>query len=155
MKVKIIFFISLLFLSCAETQDKIIYTQHTYNFNQQELEVMQITNEYRASIGLNTLTSIQQIGYLCEEHNQYMIRKHIISHDYFYYRSQNLESTTHATHVGEVIAYNYNTSNSTLSAWLNSPGHKRIIEGNFTNFGVSVSVDSNNRKYYTFIFVKI
>jgi uncharacterized protein YkwD len=143
MKVKIILFISLFLLSCTNTQDKIIYTQHTYNFNQQELEVMQITNEYRASIGLNTLTSIQHIGFLCEEHNQYMITTHIISHDYFYYRSQNLESTTLANHVGEVIAYNYVSSNSALQAWLNSPGHKKIIEGNFTNFGVAILIIVN------------
>jgi uncharacterized protein YkwD len=156
MKVKIFLLISLLiFCSCSKLKDQEIYPQYTYNFSQQENAVMNATNVYRNQIGLNTLKSIQHIGYISEEHNIYMIEQDTISHDYFQQRTDNLIKTLHAGHVGEVLAYNYTSPQSVLNAWVNSPGHKNIIEGDFTNFGVSIKQDSNGRKYYTFIFVKI
>jgi uncharacterized protein YkwD len=154
MKLKILIIISLLFTSCSK-QDETIYPQYTYNFSQQENAVMNATNVYRNQIGLNTLKSIQHIGYISEEHNIYMIEQDTISHDYFQQRSDNLIQTLHAGHVGEVLAYNYTSPQSVLNAWINSPGHKNIIEGDFTNFGIAIKQDSNGRKYYTFIFVRI
>jgi uncharacterized protein YkwD len=155
MKVKILLlFISLLLISCSK-QDQTIYPQYTYNFSQEERDVMHATNVYRQSINLDTLKSNQHIAYLCCEHNHYMIEKVIVNHDYFYDRSENLSKTLHTCSVGEVIAYNYNTPQSVLDAWITSPTHKSIIEGNFNNFGVSICEDSKGRKYYTFIFVKI
>ena len=154
MKVKILLFFSLLFISCSK-QDETIYPQYPYNFSQQDIEVMHVTNVYRNQIGLDTLKKIQHIGYICSEHNTYMIEQDIITHDYFQQRSDNLIRTLHAERVGEVLAYNYNYPQSVLNAWINSPSHKKIIEGDFTNFGIAIKKDSNGRKYYTFIFVKI
>lgn len=154
MKVKILLFISLLFISCSK-QDEKIYPQYPYNFSQQDIEVMHVTNVYRNQIGLDTLKKIQHIGYISEEHNIYMIEHDTITHDYFQQRSDNLIRTLHAERVGEVIAYNYISSQSVLNAWINSPSHKKIIEGDFTNFGIAIKQDSTGHKYYTFIFVKI
>jgi uncharacterized protein YkwD len=151
---KIIVLILLILLSCTK-DERINYPIYSYTFNQTELDVMQVTNDYRTSIGLNTLTPVQHFGYLCQQHNQYMITTHIISHDFFSERSNNIINTFHATNVGEVIAYNYTTPTSVLQAWLNSTEHKQIIEGNYTHFGISIREDSNGRKYYTFIFAKI
>jgi uncharacterized protein YkwD len=155
MKIKIIlFFISLLLISCSKSQDQ-KYTQYPYNFSQQENAVMNVTNVYRNQIGLDTLKTIEHIGYICKEHNIYMIEQGTMTHDHFEQRSDNLIKTLHAEHVGEVLAYNYSNPQSVLNAWLSSPGHKKIIEGDFTNFGLAIHTNSNNRKYYTFIFVKI
>ena len=151
---KIIVLILLILLSCTK-DERINYPIYSYTFNQTELEVMQVTNDYRTSIGLNTLLPVQHFGYLCQQHNQYMITTHIISHDFFSERSNNIINTFHSTNVGEVIAYNYTTPTSVLQAWLNSTEHKQIIEGNYTHFGISIREDSNGRKYYTFIFAKI
>lgn len=150
----LLLFISLLLISCSK-QDEKFYPQYTYNFSQEELDVMRVTNVYRNQIGLDTLKTIEHIGYISEEHNIYMIEQDTITHDYFQQRSDNLMNTLQAFRVGEVLAYNYNTSQSVLNAWINSPRHKSIIEGDFTNFGVAIHTDSNNRRYYTFIFVKI
>ena len=150
----LLLFISLLLISCSK-QDEKFYPQYTYNFSQEELDVMRVTNVYRNQIGLDTLKTIEHIGYISEEHNIYMIEQDTITHDYFQQRSDNLMNTLQAFRVGEVLAYNYNTSQSVLNAWINSPRHKSIIEGDFTNFGVAIHTNSNNRRYYTFIFVKI
>jgi uncharacterized protein YkwD len=156
MKIKILlFFISLLFISCSKSQDQEIYTQYSYNFSQEEHDVMHVTNIYRNSIELDTLKSNQHISYICSQHNDYMILNDTMNHNYFYNRSENIIKTLHAYHVGEVLACNYNSPQSVLNAWLSSPGHKKIIEGDFTNFGISIREDLDGRKYYTFIFVKI
>jgi uncharacterized protein YkwD len=156
MKVKILLlFISLLLISCSKSQDQEIYPQYSYNFSKEERDVMHVTNVYRNSIELDTLKSNQHIAYLCYEHNDYMIVQDTITHDYFCERSDNIIKTLNADNVGEVLAYNYTSPQSVLNAWINSPLHRNIIEGNFTHFGVSIKQDSNGRKYYTFIFAKI
>lgn len=155
MKLKIVLFFTLLFISCSKPQDDTIYIEQTYDFNTEELELMHVTNVYRSSIQLDTLKSNQHIAYICSEHNDYMILNDTINHDYFHSRSENLVKTLHASRIGEVLAYNYTTPNSVLNAWVNSPNHKNIIEGKFTHFGVAIKEDSFGRKYYTFIFAKI
>lgn len=156
MKLKILLlFISLLLISCSKPQDEEVYTQYPYNFSQQETAVMHVTNVYRNSIGLDTLKSNQHTAYICSQHNDYMIEHDTMSHDYFQKRSDNIIKTLNASHIGEVLAYNYISPQSVLNAWISSPKHKVIIEGNFTNFGIAIKQDSNGRRYYTFIFIKI
>lgn len=126
-----------------------------YNYNTSELQTMQLINEYRLSIGLNTLQKSNHISNKCEEHNQYMIANNVVNHNDFTARSNNIMSVLGAKKVGENVAYNYKTSEAVLKAWLASPGHKENIEGDYTHFGISVSTDANGKKYYTNIFVKI
>jgi uncharacterized protein YkwD len=61
-----------------------------------------------------------------------------------------------ALKVSENIAYNYNSPQGAFDAWLNSPEHSENIEGDFTNFGISIRENPvNHKKYYTNIFEKI
>jgi uncharacterized protein YkwD len=84
-----------------------------------------------------------------------MIENNVVNHDYFQARSNNIINVLGAEKVGENIAYNYVTPQSALSAWLNSPGHKANLEGDYTHFGISVTVNpETGRKYYTNIFMK-
>ncbi|MCP2029127.1 uncharacterized protein YkwD [Flavobacterium sp. HSC-32F16] len=127
----------------------------SYNYNASELETMQLINEYRVSIGLNALEKNNHISYKCEEHNKYMIDNTVVNHNDFTARSNNIINVLGAKKVGENVAYNYKTSEAALKAWLESPGHKENIEGNYTHFGISVTTDASGKKYYTNIFVKI
>ena len=136
----------------ASTDRKVVTN---YNYNDTELQLVTLINNYRASIGLNTLEVINHISYKSEEHNIYMIDNKVVNHDYFQDRVNNLEQVLDAERVGENIAYNYKTAESAMSAWLNSPSHKANIEGDFTHFGISVTTDpATGRKYYTNIFIK-
>ncbi|MEZ4877319.1 MAG: CAP domain-containing protein [Flavobacterium sp.] len=84
-----------------------------------------------------------------------MITKQAISHDYFQERSSNLIQVLGAERVAENVAYNYNTPESAFAAWKNSPGHRANIEGDFTHFGISVTIDpETGRKFYTNMFIK-
>ena len=136
----------------SSTENKLVTT---YNYNDTELRIVSLINDYRASNGLNRLEVINHISYKSQEHNIYMIDKAVINHDYFQQRSNNLIQVLGAERVGENIAYNYQTAESVMSAWLNSPAHKDNIKGNFTHLGISVTVDeTTGKKYYTNMFIK-
>ncbi len=126
-----------------------------YEYNSSELELADLINEHRVSLGLNPLQLINHVSYKSEEHNAYMIAKKVVNHDLFPERSENIIEVLGAVKVNENVAYNFLSSSSALNAWLNSPGHRENIEGNFTHFGISIRVDAETgKKYYTNIFVK-
>jgi uncharacterized protein YkwD len=137
----------------STTGDEQLVTSYDYSDN--ELRLAQLINDYRESIGLNRLETINHISYKSGEHNEYMIENDVVNHDYFYERSQNIIHVLGATKVNENVAYNYLTPEGALYAWLNSPSHKANIEGDFTHFGVSIKEDpETGKKYYTNIFMK-
>ena len=85
-----------------------------------------------------------------------MIANKVVNHDDFVARSENIIKVLGAKKVAENVAYNYNTPEAVLKAWLASDGHKRNIEGDYTHFGLAIKLDTvNGRKYYTNIFAKI
>jgi uncharacterized protein YkwD len=134
------------------TDNKVVTS---YNYNEVELKLVTLVNNHRASMGLNTLEVINHISFKSEEHNIYMIDNKVVNHDYFQQRSNNLVQVLGADRVGENIAYNYQTAESAMAAWLNSPAHKANIEGDYTHLGISVSVDeTTGKKYYTNMFMK-
>ena len=127
----------------------------TYNYNDTETKLVALINDYRTSKGLNTLQVVNHISFKSEEHNEYMIDNNVVNHDYFEQRSNNIIHVLGAERVGENIAYNYVTAEAAMNAWLNSPGHKANIVGDYTHIGISVSVDpATGRKYYTNMFMK-
>ena len=126
-----------------------------YDYNEQELKLADLINEHRVSLGLNPLQLINHVSYKSEEHNLYMIARRVVNHDLFAQRSENIIEVLGAVKVNENVAYNFVSSGSALNAWLNSPGHKANIEGNFTHFGISIREDeTTGKKYYTNIFIK-
>ncbi|WP_298392108.1 CAP domain-containing protein [Flavobacterium sp.] len=126
-----------------------------YNYTQDELKLVEVINNYRVSQGLNALEVINHISHKSLEHNNYMIDKNVVNHDYFEERSNNIIQVLGAVKVGENIAYNFSTPNSALYAWLQSPGHKANLEGDYTHFGISITVNpATGKKYYTNMFMK-
>jgi len=139
--------------SDGTSTDKKVVT--TYNYNETELKLITLINNYRQTIGLNTLEVINHISFKSEEHNIYMIEHNLVNHDYFQERSDNLILVLGAERVGENIAYNYKTAENAFSAWMDSPGHRANIEGEYTHFGLAVTTDAQTgKKYYTNMFMK-
>lgn len=139
-----------------ETADATVQKVVTYSYNSIELETMELINAHRVSKGLNPLEKINHMSYKSEEHDNYMIANNVVNHNDFAARSENIMKTLGAKSVSENIAYNYNTPQAVLNAWLASPGHKENIEGNFTHFGIAIKENPvTGKKYYTNIFAKI
>ncbi len=126
-----------------------------YDYTEEELKLANLINEYRASVGLNQLEIVNHISYKSLEHNEYMIDNNVVNHDYFESRANNIKYLLGAVRVGENIAFNFSTPASALYAWKNSPGHKANLEGDYTHFGVSITINPvTGKKYYTNMFMK-
>jgi len=135
-----------------KTDSKVIVT---YDYNDTEAKLVTLINDYRVSQGLNSLQVVNHISYKSQEHNEYMIDNNVVNHDYFEQRSNNIIHVLGAVRVGENIAYNYPTPEAAMQAWENSPGHKANLLGDYTHFGISVTVDPvTGKKYYTNMFMK-
>lgn len=152
-KILIGFSIIIALSSCSKDEQAQDLTVHSYQQNDTELDMLNKINHLRDSLGLGEVFLVQHASYKCYEHNIYMIDNNVINHDFFYDRSTNIENVCHATKVGEIIAYNYQTNKSALMAWMNSTCHDTILRSEFSRIGISISQNpTNNRKYYTVIF---
>ncbi|WP_142786221.1 CAP domain-containing protein [Changchengzhania lutea] len=130
-------------LSLVEIEEKTI-----------EVEVLELINDHRLSMGLNPLENMTIIKSVAYTHTDYMVDTRTVSHDNFYTRSNYLKSNTGATRVSENVAYGYSTAESVVKAWINSEAHRATLEGDFTNFEVSAEKSIDNKWYYTNIFIK-
>ena len=157
----IILLFSTSFFSCSVDDDKSIpEVYNTQNiiveYNLIDHQIVELINIYRASLNLNPLTMLNEASKEAIAHNNYMINQGIISHDFFYIRSQNLIDNVEAKKVLENVGYGFYNAESVVSAWLNSEGHRENIENpNVTDFGISSTRDENGKYYYTNIFVKL
>ena len=140
----------------TQTTDTAAQKIVSYSYNSIELETMALINKHRVSVGLKPLEKINHMSYKSEEHDNYMIANNVVNHNDFVARSENIIKILGAKTVSENIAYNFNTPQSVLDAWLASPSHKANIEGDHTHFGIAIKENpANGRKYYTNIFAKI
>jgi len=115
-------------------------------------DILYLINEHRVSIGLSAIQRDQQYASAyAVEHTKYMIEMDRVNHDNFSIRSAALKDRG-ASRVGENVAYGYTSAESVVYAWLNSPAHKDILEGNYTHSGFGVIPDSNGTFYFTQLF---
>lgn len=126
-----------------------------YEYSVDETHLVDLINNYRTTHGLNALQIVNHVSFKSQEHNNYMITNKVVNHDLFTERSNNIIQVLGATHVGENIAYNFTTSEGALFAWLQSPGHKENLDGDYTHVGISITINpENGKKYYTNMFMK-
>lgn len=119
-----------------------------------EGEILKLVNQYRKAQHLAPLKFSSYASKLCKEHNDYMISRERISHDNFKSRYQKLNKELKVFSAAENVASGYKTANKVMKAWLNSPGHKNNIIGDFTHIGINAKKNSKGVYYFTQIFYK-
>ena len=151
-----VLFICFAFFIIACSADSIEEPKLFETFNDQTLEVqvMDIINKHRESLGLTTLTFNETAYASANDHNDYMILQGILSHDNFNSRASKIVATVHAKAVGENIASGYLSAESVFKGWITSPEHKKTLENDFTHAAVSVKKNTDGEIYYTHIFYK-
>lgn len=117
-------------------------------------KILQLVNAHRQNLGYNSLEFNALANTLAYEHTEYMIRQNDISHDDFDARADRLFDDENARGVGENVAYGQQSAQAVMTAWLNSPGHRRNIEGNFTHIGIAVIRNANGVYYFTQLFLR-
>jgi uncharacterized protein YkwD len=150
-----------LLLSCAKEEDGVYFNENSevlntkVDYSAMESEIISLVNAHRTSLGLNALNSLNIISGVADGHTNYMIEIGQISHDNFAQRAQTLMNEAGAKSVGENVAYGFNTAEGVVTGWLNSDGHRKVIENpDYTHFGISSEKNSDNRNYFTNIFIK-
>ena len=153
---------ALLFLTASCSKDD-IETTETANYSidlnlAQETdweianEILVLINEHRVSVGLSTIKKDQQYASAyAVDHTNYMIGINKINHDNFNIRSEALKERG-AFRVGENVANGYTSAETVVHAWLNSPSHLEIIEGNYTHSGFGVIPNDNGTYFFTQLF---
>lgn len=117
-------------------------------------EILQLVNAHRVSIGKEVLSFNELANDLAYDHTLYMIEQKDISHDDFDNRSDRLIAEENANRTGENVAYGQRSAKAVMDAWLNSSGHRRNIEGDFTHIGIAVIKNSAGTYYFTQLFLK-
>lgn len=117
-------------------------------------EILQLVNIHRVSLGMSALISNNLAVQLANEHTLYMIGENKISHDNFSDRADRLFDEK-AVKVGENVAAKQRTAQEVMDDWLDSPGHRENIEGDFTHIGISVIKNSRGQYYFTQLFLKL
>lgn len=136
--------------SALKTADLVDYVA----YSNIELEILNRVNVHRKSIGLSELKRVDGITFQASDHNTYMIGQKKVSHDNFQKRYFALVNDIGAKAVSENVGYGYITAEGVVKAWLDSEGHRKNIEGNYTHFGISVAQDEDGRNYFTNIFAR-
>jgi len=148
--------------SCSKDED-IVVEEANYSIDlnlanetdwQMADEILTLVNQHRVSVGLSTIKRDQQYASAyAVDHTQYMIKKSQINHDNFGVRSRALKDRG-AVSVGENVASGYTSAEAVVNAWINSPSHRSVMEGNYSHSGFGIIQDSKGRFYFTHLFYR-
>lgn len=160
-KLLVLLLLTTILFSCAKEEDGVYFNENSevanakVAYSPMETEIVSLVNAYRTSLGLNELNTLNIVSGVADGHTEYMIEVGQVSHDNFAQRAQTLMTEAGAKTVGENVAYGYSTAEGVVKGWLNSDGHRKIIENpDYTHFGISMETSSDNRNYFTNIFIK-
>jgi len=123
-----------------------------------EDEVIRLTNIERTNRGLPALTANWELSRVARYKSQDMADKKYFSHDSPTYGSPftMIESFgIKFTAASENIAHGQRTPAETMTAWMNSQGHRsNILATNVTQIGVGAAKASNGTLYWTQMFIR-
>lgn len=122
-----------------------------------EDDILHFVNQHRKSIGLRPLELNTIESAVAEKHSRNMASgKTAFGHDGLTSRAKDIRKKLGQpiTAVGENVASGWMSAKEVVDGWLNSSGHRRNIEGDFTLTGIGLAKDRKGMTYYTQIFTK-
>ena len=148
------FLLVLLAGSCSKESLEAAPIAHAPNNPVMEQEMMGLVNDHRVSLGYAPLAYSAVAYEYASEHTDYMIAKGSLSHDNFSARASSISREVDAEYVAENVAKDYTEVQQAFQSWLNSPSHRKTMEGEFTHTAVSVKIDASGNYYYTELFFR-
>lgn len=121
-----------------------------------EDSILNYVNQHRKSMKLNSLSMLSEVSKKAAQHSENMAKRRTpFGHDGFELRAKYIADKTGAwSAIAENVAYGNLTAKQVVAGWLNSPGHKKNIEGNYTFTGIGVAKDKKGIIFFTQIFVR-
>jgi len=147
------------FSACAQ---KSTHTNITYSNSRvidtkgMEKDILYYINQYRNSIGLSSLQMLNAATEQAIKHSADMANRSMpFGHEGFDDRIDNIVKKIGFIHASaENVAYGKLTAKEVVDLWLNSPGHKKNIEGNYALTGIGIAKDGDGIVFYTQIFLR-
>jgi len=120
-----------------------------------ERDVLYYINEYRTSKGLQPLQWNNVIYPLASEHSVDMAaHKVAFGHDGFDARFNAIKNKLgYLRGAAENVALGHLDAKAVVKGWLNSPGHKKNIEGNYNLTAIGIAQGNDGNLYFTQIFI--
>lgn len=122
---------------------------------QLQQSVLDYVNQYRRGRGLAPLKMIPLITAEALKHSKNMADGRVdFGHDGFEGRADRLMSQIELSNaIAENVAYGKFSAQEVVNRWIQSPGHRKNIEGKFNLTGVGIIKRSDGYIYFTQIFL--
>lgn len=119
-----------------------------------EADILNYVNEDREQHGLASLKMNAVESAIAEKHSRDMANGKVpFGHTGLNARAKAIRKELgEISSVGENVASGPMTAREVVDGWLNSPGHKRNIEGDFTLTGIGYARDKKGNIFFTQIF---
>jgi uncharacterized protein YkwD len=120
-----------------------------------EQQILQEVNNYRATKRLKPLQMVELITDAATRHSRDMGRGRVpFGHDGFDDRMDKImRKIDNANACAENVAFGKFTAQEVVKRWIQSPGHRRNIEGNYNLTGIGVVRGKDGYPYFTQIFI--
>ncbi len=155
--------VSLLLVSCSPAKTPVKTPPNTPTVsvknvpvNVMEKDILYFVNEYRQSIRKTSLSLLAAASTEAYIHSKNMATgKTRFGHDGFSERVDRIkQSAGWISASAENVASGRLTAREVVKGWLNSPGHKKNIEGNYVFTGIGVYTDKKGTVFFTQIFLR-
>ena len=159
-KLAIIFILGLVliyFSNCGTKVPASTTSTTTSDFSKFGEDILTKINQHRRSRGLSPLQINNLITTEAEKHSQQMASgKTTFGHSGYDARINRISNQLGpARKSAENVALGSKSVDEVVSGWLNSPGHRKNIEGDFNLTGIGVARNKKGVLYYTQLFIKL
>ncbi|MDZ7371984.1 MAG: CAP domain-containing protein [candidate division KSB1 bacterium] len=117
----------------------------------------ELVNAHRSALRLPPLLWNETVAEQAVKHSRDMASGRVpLGHEGFEERFRAISTVLSVQAGGENAAYNYgfnDPSQAAVNGWLNSPGHRANIEGEYTLTGLGCARDAKGGWYFTQIFI--
>lgn len=119
--------------------------------------IHEMVNQHRQTLGLRPLTLVPIISEQAEVHSRDMASgRAAFGHDGFEIRTERIAQQLSHKGSAENVATNRgydNPASEAVIGWLNSPGHRKNIEGRYELTGIGIAKNEKDEYYFTQIFL--
>jgi uncharacterized protein YkwD len=140
----------------TNTSGKFVHIYPTEEVSNMAQDILGYINQHRQSLGLSALKLSDIESDQANLHSQNMASGKIpFSHDGFKKRIKTIsQKMGFVSASGENVAYGIMTAKEVVDTWLQSPEHRKNIEGNYLLTGIGVAKNRRGVYYFTEIFTK-
>jgi len=144
--------------SCSIENDGIFFdraSETKTEYSIKELEILDLVNSYRITIGMNSLKKLEFISSVDLARPYYTNDKGKTSHYNFSEKYEIFPLKTIEKSVEENANYGYSFFQSDVNSWIRShENRKLILNENYTHFGIYTDQNNEGRIFFNLMFTK-